>query len=54
MKSEKILLHEIGFSEGDFNRLIFEFENTLKEQHQEYLDYITNEEESKIEKILKK
>ena len=31
-----------------------EFKNTLLEQNEEYLDYINEEEESKIEKILNK
>ena len=33
-------------------RFCFEFNNKIKEQIEEYLDYIKNEEESIIEKIL--
>ena len=50
--NDKNLLHEIGFSAHDVNRLNLEFENILIEQHEEYLDHIKNEEESVIEKIL--
>ena len=38
----------------DINRLNLEFKNILMEQSEEYLDYIKNEEESIIEKILNK
>ena len=53
-QSDKKLLHEIGFSERDIKRLNLEFKNILIEQHEEYLDYIKNEEESIIEKVLNK
>ena len=43
---------EIGFSERDINCLNLEFKNILTEQHEDYLDYVKNEEESIIEKIL--
>ena len=53
-QNDKDLLHEIGFSERDINRINSEFKNILKEQHEEYLDYIKNEEESVIERFLNK
>ena len=51
-KNDKNLLLEIGFSERDFNRLNLEFKNNLIEQRDEYLDYVKNEEESCIERLL--
>ena len=48
---DKNLLHEIGFSAQDLNRLNLEFKNILIDQHEEYLDYNKNEEESVIEKF---
>ena len=53
-QNDKNLLHEIGFRERDNNRLNLEFKNILIQQHEEYLDYVKNEEESIIEKILNK
>ena len=53
-KTDNDLLTECGFLKDDINRLILEFKNILMEQNEEYLDYIKNEEESIIEKILKK
>ena len=52
IQNDKNLLKEIGFSKNDINRLSIEFKNILIEQHEEWLDYIKNEEESIIEKIL--
>ena len=52
IKNDNDLLHEIGFSERDTNRLSLEFKDILIEKHDEYLDYVKNEEESVIEKIL--
>ena len=49
IKNEKKLLHEIGFSERDINRLNLELKNILNEEHEKYLDYIEKEEESIIE-----
>ena len=51
IQNDKDLLHEIGFSERGFserdnNRLNLDFKNILIEQHEDYLDYIKNEEES--------
>ena len=54
IKNDNNLLHEIGFSERDINRLNLAFENFLIEQHEEYLDYIRNEEKSIVEKKLNK
>ena len=45
-------LREIGFSERDINHLNLEFNNILIEQHEEYLDYFKDQEESSPEKIL--
>ena len=52
IQNHKNLSKEIGFSKNDINLLNFGFKNILIEGHEEYLDYIKNEEESKIEKIL--
>ena len=52
IQNDKNLLKEIGFSKNDINRLSIEFKNILIEQHEEWLDYIKNEEESIIEKLL--
>ena len=51
IQNVKNLLHEIGFSAHDVNRLNLEFKNIFIEQHEEYLDHIKNEEESVIEKV---
>ena len=54
IKNDKDLLREVGFSERDINRLNLEFKNFLIDQHEKYLDYIKNEEESIIERFLNK
>ena len=54
IKNDKDLLLEIGFNERDINRLNLEFKNFSKENHEEYMDYVQKEEESVIEKFLKK
>ena len=54
IKNQKDLLLEIGFRERDINCLSLEFKIDFIEQHDEYLEYIKNEEESVIEKILNK
>ena len=54
IKNDRDLLLEIGFSERDINRLNLECKNILIEQHEEYMDYVKNEEESVIEKFLNK
>ena len=51
IQNVKNLLHEIGFSAHDVNRLNLDFKNIFIEQHEEYLDHIKNEEESVIEKV---
>ena len=54
IKNDKDLLREVGFSEREINRLNLEFKNFLIDQHEKYLDYIKNEEESIIERFLNK
>ena len=54
IQNDKNLLQEIGFNKNDINQLNLEFKNILLEQNEEYLDYIKNEEESIIERILNK
>ena len=54
IQNDKNLLKEIGFSKNDINLLNLEFKNILLEEFENYLDYIKNEEESIIEKILNK
>ena len=54
IQNDKKLKRELGFSKNNINRSNLKFKNILVEQHEEYLDYIKNEEESAIEKILKK
>ena len=54
IQNDKNLLHEVGFSQRDINRLSIEFKNILLEEFEEYLSYKKNQEESIIEKILNK
>ena len=54
IQNDKNLLNEIGFSKANIINLILEFKNILLEEYEDYLDYIKNEEESFIEKILNK
>ena len=54
IQNDKNFLKEIGFSKNDINSLNIEFKNILLEEYEDYLDYIKNEEESIIEKILNK
>ena len=54
IQNDENLLHEIGFSERDINHLILEFKKSLIDQHEEYLDYVKNKEESILEKFLNK
>ena len=54
IKDDKNLLKEVGFSKNYINLLSLEFKNNLLEEHEEYLDYIKNEEESIIERFLNK
>ena len=54
IKNDEDLLTECGFLKDDIIRLNLAFKNILMEQNEKYLDYIKNEEESIIEKILNK
>ena len=54
LQNNKNLLLEVGFSQHDSNRLNLEFKNILKEQFEEYLEYVENEEEYNFEKLLNK
>ena len=54
IKNDKDLLREVGLGECDINRLNLEFKNILIDQHEKYLGYIKNEEESIIERFLNK
>ena len=53
-QNDKDLLKECEFLKNDIHRLSLDVKNTLMEENEEYLDYIKNEEESIIEKILNK
>ena len=53
-QNDKNLLNEIGFSKTDNNSLNLEFKNILFEKYEDYLDYIKNQEESVIDKFLKR
>ena len=52
IQNDKNLLKEIGFSENDINSLNLDFKDTLSTEHEKYLYYIKNIEESAIEKFL--
>ena len=54
IQNDKNLLHEVGFSQRDINRLSIEFKNILLEEFEEYLSDIKNQEESILEKFLNK
>ena len=54
IQNDKNLLHEVGFTQRDINRLSIEFKNILIEEFEYYLSYIKNEEESIIERFLNK
>ena len=54
IKDDKNLLKEVGFSKNDINLLSLEFKNILLEEYENYLDYIKNEEKSRIERFLNK
>ena len=53
-QNDKNLLKEIGFTENDINLLKLECKNTLLEQHENYLDFVKDQEESILEKFLNK
>ena len=52
IQNDKNLLNQIGFAKADINSLNLEFKNILLEEHEDYLDYIKNQEESVIERFL--
>ena len=54
IQNDKNLLKEVGFSKNNISRLNLDFKKILIEQHEEYLDYIKDQEESAIEKFLNK
>ena len=54
IKNDVNILYECGFLKGDINFLYKEFKNILLEMNEDYLDYIKNEVESIIERILNK
>ena len=54
IQNDKNLLREIGFDKNDINRLSLELKNNLIEEHENYLDYIKDQEESVLEKFLNK
>ena len=54
IKNDVNFLYECGFLRGDINFLNKEYKNILLELNEEYLDYIKNEEEAIIEKVLNK
>ena len=51
-KNDVDILEECGFVKSDVNRLFKVLKNILIEQKKEYFEYIKNEKESIIEKIL--
>ena len=51
-QNDKNLLKEIGFSKSEINRLNLEFKDILIEEHENYLDYNKDQEESVLEKFL--
>ena len=53
IKNDKDLLKEVGFNKTDIYQLSLEFKNILIEQHEKYLEYVKNKEESIFEKISK-
>ena len=54
IKNDVNFLYECGFLKGDINFLCKEYKNILLELNEDYLDYMKNEEEAIIEKILHK
>ena len=54
IRNDVNLLYECGFLKGDIHYLYKNFKNILLELKEEDLDFIKIEEESIIEKILKK
>ena len=54
IKNDVNFLYEYGFLKGDINFLYKEFKNILLELNEDYLDHMKNQEESVLEKFLKK
>ena len=54
IKNDVNFLYECGFLKGDINFLYKEFKSILPELNEDYLDYIKNEAESILEKLLNK
>ena len=54
IKKDFNFLCESVFLKADINFLYKEFENVLLQLNEDYLDYIKNQEEAIIEKILNK
>ena len=51
IQNDKNLLKEIGFSKKDINHLYFQFKKILIEEHENFLDYIKDQEQSILEKF---
>ena len=54
MKNDVSFLYECGFLKGDINFLYKEFQNSLLELNEDYLDHNKYQEESIIEKFSNK
>ena len=54
IQNDADVIKECGFLKSEINRLNQEYKIFLLEQNEEYLDYIKNQEEAIIEKILNK
>ena len=54
IQNVKDLLKECGVLKNDNNRLKIEFNKTLLEQNEDYLDHVKNQEEAVIERLLDK
>ena len=54
IQNDKNLLNDVRFSKNDITLLNLEFKKILMEEFEDYLSYIKNEEESILEKFLKK
>ena len=54
IQNVKKLLLEAGFSERDIIRLNLEFEDILIGEYENYLDFVEDQEESILEKLLNK
>ena len=54
IKKDVSFLYECGFLKGDINFLYKEYKNILLESNEEYLGSLKNQQESILEKFLKK